>query len=203
MNVLARRTPSNPVESEAKLTAFVETNTEKWPEQLKSIKPPPQIFFSSLGTTRANAGGFDKQYKLEHDLHLELAQAAKDAGYKVFVLISSHGADPKSMFGYTRMKGEIEEGIKALGFDHTIIIRPGIISGTRSESRPAEAIIRKVAAIAGRVNTGLLKDPWSQDADKIGKAAVNAGIKALNGKGSEDKVQFINGREILLIANEQ
>ena len=33
-------------------------------------------FFSGLGTTRAAAGGFQEQFKIDHDLNLELAKAA-------------------------------------------------------------------------------------------------------------------------------
>jgi len=46
------------------------------------------------------------------------------------------------MIPYTRMKGELEDSVNALGFDHTIILRPGLIVGGREESRPTEFVIR-------------------------------------------------------------
>lgn len=158
---------------------------------------------SAFATTRANAGGFENQYKIEHDLNVELARAARDAGTKVYVLISSQGASKASSIPYSRMKGEIEEDVKALGFDRTVILRPGLISGTREESRPLEAGARFIATWVGKVHSSL-KDGWAQDADVIGQAAVNAGLKALEGDvpaGSE-KVWTIEGRNIITMAKE-
>ncbi|KAL9619748.1 MAG: hypothetical protein Q9160_005679 [Pyrenula sp. 1 TL-2023] len=203
IDILARRQPKTTSDYEAKVNSVIEKDTNQWTQHIKSLAPAPQIFFSSLGTTRANAGNFDNQYKLEHDLHLELARAAKEAGCKVFVLISSGGANTKATFGYMKMKGEIEQGVKEIGFDHTVILQPGMIGGTRSESRPAEAIVRKIAAFAGHVNANLLKDGWAQDADMIAKAAVNAGVKALNGQAPEGNVWLIKGREIINVARQE
>jgi uncharacterized protein YbjT (DUF2867 family) len=127
-----------------------------------------------------------------------MAKAARDAGTKVYVLISSSGADVKSNFAYTRMKGEIEEGVKSLGFERTVILRPGLIAGQREESRPAEAVARFVAGALGKVHSSL-KDGWAQESDVIGKAAVNAGLKALNGEvpaGSE-RVWYLYGSDII------
>ncbi len=152
--------------------------------------------FSSLATTRAAAGGFENQYKLEHDLNIELAKAAKQAGTKTYVLISAANANTNAFFAYSKMKGEIEEHVKEVGFDHTIIVRPGLISGEREESRPSEAVIRKVAAGFGKISTHYLKDFWAQDADVIARAAVQAALKAEKGE-VKDNVWVLNAREII------
>lgn len=134
---------------------------------------------------------------------MELARAAREAGTKVYVLISSSGANKDSSIPYTRMKGEIEEEVKALGFERTVILRPGLIAGTREESRPAEAAVRFIAGWAGKLHSSL-KDGWAQEADVIGQAAVKAGLKALEGdvpSGSE-KVWLIQGSSIIGIAKE-
>lgn len=127
---------------------------------------------------------------------MELAKAAKAAGTRVYVLISSAGASKNSMSSYTKMKGEIEEDIKALDFDHTIIVQPGIIAGRREESRPMEAVLRHIAGFAGMISTHYLKDPWAQDADVIAKASVSAGLKAVNGE-VPSKVWIVNAADIV------
>lgn len=101
------------------------------------------------------------------------------------------------------MKGEIEEDVKALGFERTVIIRPGLITGTREESRPLEASARFVAGWIGKLHSGL-KDGWAQDADIIGKAAVTAGLKALEGDvpSGKERVWNIDGAEIIALAKE-
>ena len=69
-----------------------------------------------------------------------------------------------------------------LDFDKTIILQPGLISGKREESRPAEAFMRGVAGALGSVSTKWLKDGWAQDADIIARAAVSAALKAEAGE---------------------
>lgn len=129
-------------------------------------------------------------------MNVELAKVAKEAGSTVYVLISAATADKNSRIGYVRMKGEIEEDIKALGYEHTVIVQPGIISGRREESRPMEAVIRHLAGFAGMINSHYLKDWWAQDADVIAKAAVSAGLKALNGE-APSKVWILKGPDIV------
>ncbi|KAL5336681.1 hypothetical protein BJX70DRAFT_275867 [Aspergillus crustosus] len=204
VDTISRRTPAAASSApQAKLTTFVSDETSKWASQLSSLTPTPSIFISSFATTRGAAGGFENQYKIEHDLNIEIAKAARDAGTKVYVLISSANASTGSAFAYTKMKGEIEEHVKELGFERTVILRPGLISGTREESRPLEAAARFVAGAFGKVHSGL-KDGWAQDADVIGKAAVNAGLKALEGQvpaGSE-KVWILGGSDIIKYGKE-
>lgn len=83
---------------------------------------------------------------------------------------------------YPKMKGELEDMVKGLGFAHTVILRPGWILGTRGESRPAEAVIRSFAGLLKKVSPKLT-DPWGQEAEVIARAAVRAGVACLEGKG--------------------
>lgn len=78
------------------------------------------------------------------------------------------------------MKGELEEAVKELGFEHTIILRPGLIVGDRDDSRPTEWVLRKLAGGMGMFGH-VFKDVWAQDAEVIAKAAVSAGLKAVEG----------------------
>ena len=59
-----------------------------------------------------------------------LARAAKESGAKVYVLISAQAASAMSSLALPKMKGELEDSIMALGFEHTVILRPGLILGT-------------------------------------------------------------------------
>lgn len=47
------------------------------------------------------------------------------------ILVSSGGANANSMMGYPQIKGELEEDFKKLDFEHTIILRPGLLMGSR------------------------------------------------------------------------
>ncbi|KAK3637252.1 Protein fmp52, mitochondrial [Elasticomyces elasticus] len=169
----------------AKLKAIVSSDTATWAAQYPQNT---DLLISSLGTTRANAGGLEAQRKVDYDLALDLAKAAKAAGTKAYVLISTAGASSASSFAYPKMKGELEEAVKALGFDHTVIVRPGLIVGARSETRMLEGTLRKMATLMGSVSGNRLKDFWAQDADVIAKAAVRAGLDCVEGKQKEKNV---------------
>jgi uncharacterized protein YbjT (DUF2867 family) len=117
-----------------RVAPIIDIDSSNWPAKIAALDPAPEIFFSALGTTKAAAGSLENQRKIDHDLTLSLATAAKKAGTKIFVLISAARSSSKSYLAYPRMKGEIEDDVVALGFDQAIFIRPGIIIGDRSET---------------------------------------------------------------------
>jgi uncharacterized protein YbjT (DUF2867 family) len=160
----------------------------------------PKIFLSGLGTTKAAAGSIEAQRKIDYELNLDLARAAKDAGVDTYVLISSGSANAQSRFAYVRMKGELEDAVKGLGFKHTVILRPGLIVGGRGDSRPAEFAFQSVAR-AFRTITPALTDFWAQDATTIARAAVNAGIKCLEGE-REPGVWVLGQGDIVALGKE-
>lgn len=176
-----------------KIKLLESSESEQWP----TIFPKnASIFFSGLGTTRGQAGSVENQRKIDLNLNLELAKAAKAAGVQTYVLISSGGANATSRMAYPQMKGELEESVKALGFKHTVILRPGLIVGDREDSRPPEFILRKVANFAGQFLGNKGKDFWAQDADVIAKAAVHAGVQCNDGK-REDGFWLVGQSDIV------
>ncbi|WP_286843759.1 MULTISPECIES: NAD(P)H-binding protein [Sphingobacterium] len=83
------------------------------------------IAISCLGTTLKDAGGKDAQWKIDHDLNLQFAALAKKNGFPTFLLLSAVLADPASKIFYNRMKGTLEQDVKALNFNRLIIFQPG------------------------------------------------------------------------------
>ncbi|KIW73559.1 hypothetical protein PV04_01664 [Phialophora macrospora] len=201
IEIIARRSPAATKDSTVPVNEFVEKDTTKWAGHVSSLSPAPSVMFSGLATTRAAAGGFENQYKLEHDLNIELAKAAKAAGTKTYVLISANGANPHSMFAYVKMKGEIEEHIKEIGFEHTIIVQPGLIIGHREESRFVEGLAQSLASVVGKVH-GSFKDSWAQDADVIAKAAISAAAKVEKGE-VKDKVWVLKQKDIIQLGSKE
>ncbi|KAL9636063.1 MAG: hypothetical protein Q9164_003061 [Protoblastenia rupestris] len=163
---------------------MLEKDSSKWPDILQKLAPTPDVFISALGTTRGQAGSFEAQRKIDYDLNLALAKAAKAGGIKVYVLVSSAGTSAQSRLPYSKMKGELEAAVKDLGFAYTVIIRPGLLLGTRENSRLPEALLRGIAKGLGAISTGLT-DWWAQDAGVIGKAAVSAAVQCVEGKRKE------------------
>jgi uncharacterized protein YbjT (DUF2867 family) len=99
------------------------------------------VFISALGTTRRAAGSLQAFIDTDHGLVLQVAQAARAAGARQAVLVSSVGADPGARNDYLRVKGELERDVAALGFERCDFVQPGLLRGRREgPARPAEAL---------------------------------------------------------------
>lgn len=180
VHTIARRAP--PAQS-PKLKALVEADTAKWAAALAALSPPPAAVYSALGTTRAAAGSLEAQWKIDHDVNVELATAAKKAGAKTFVFVSSGGTRGmlSSPFPYSKMKNGVEDAVKALDFDQAVILKPGVILGQREQSRAAEGVVQTLVRGLGRLSQAA-QDTLGQDADVIARAAVAAARLAGEGK---------------------
>jgi uncharacterized protein YbjT (DUF2867 family) len=108
---------------------------KSWGELLKG-----DVLFSALGTTLKQAGSKEKEFEVDYTFNLNFAKRAKENGIKHYVLVSSVGANPKSYIFYPRMKGQLEEAVKTLGFENVAILRPASLVGKRSESRFIEEV---------------------------------------------------------------
>jgi uncharacterized protein YbjT (DUF2867 family) len=109
------------------------------------------VLFSALGTTLKVAGSQEAQHRVDHGNQLAAARAARANGVETLVLVSATGADAGSRIFYSRMKGEIERDVVALGFPRTRILRPGLLDGPRQEHRAGEklalGLLRPLGAI--------------------------------------------------------
>lgn len=186
---LTRRPLTNP-QALKKTENIVDTNPSGWTK----ILPTADILFSSLSTTKGNAGGFDQQYKIDHDLNIELAKQAKANGTRTFIIVSSTGASPESMFPYLRMKGEIERDILALDFDKTIILRPGPLVGERDNNLKGlgNTVVSKFGGLFYNSFISPLFSYPAQGLD-VGKVGLEAALKLDNGVhiiGSSEVVEW-------------
>ncbi|MDZ4665425.1 MAG: NAD(P)H-binding protein, partial [Bacteroidota bacterium] len=82
------------------------------------------VLFCALGTTLKKAGHKEAQYKIDCTYNFETAKRAKQNGIKFLAHVSSLGANARSSSFYLRVKGELEEKLKELAFEKTIIVRP-------------------------------------------------------------------------------
>lgn len=115
----------------------------------------PEIFavdqvFCALGTTLRKAGSRPAFRSIDLDLPLELARRARAADARGFFLVSSLGAKPDSRAFYTRVKGELEAGLRAQGWPQLVFARPSLLLGERSEFRPGEEVAKRLAWLVPR-----------------------------------------------------
>lgn len=103
---------------------------------------------STLGTTMRKAGSRERFRAVDRDIPLSVARRSHARGAEHFVLVSSIGASPNSMFFYNRVKGELEEAIGQIGFERLTILRPSVLVGKRSEFRPGEEVGKIVLSLS-------------------------------------------------------
>jgi uncharacterized protein YbjT (DUF2867 family) len=107
------------------------------------------VLFSTLGTTIKTAKTKENQYRVDFTYQYEFAKAAVENCVPAYVLVSSVGANPKSLVFYSRIKGELEEAVAKMNFKKLLIFRPSILDGDRQEKRAGE----KVGLIVSRFLT--------------------------------------------------
>lgn len=148
--------------------------------------PAPEAAFSCLGTTIKKAGSKEAFRAVDHDAVLTVAKAAKGQGARAFLHVTSAGADSRSSMFYSAVKGQVEEALIPLGFESLVTLRPSIIDGERSDSRPLESIGLSI----GRALGPLLGKYRPTPATAIAAAMVAAW------KDGKRGVQVIEAREI-------
>lgn len=104
-----------------------------WPARLSGAGI--DVAISTLGTTWAKAGSWPAFEAVDHDAVLGFAGAARAAGARQFISVSSAGADAGSLNGYLAIKGRTELALADVGFDRVDIIRPGLLRGPRGNDR--------------------------------------------------------------------
>ncbi|PVU96432.1 hypothetical protein BB561_001162 [Smittium simulii] len=93
--------------------------------------------FCCLGTTRGKAGK-EFFYKVDHDYVMNSAKLLERAGTKNFLLCSAANSNSKSIFYYSKVKGQVENELKDLKFNSLSIFQPAFLECDREELRLGE-----------------------------------------------------------------
>lgn len=139
---------------------------EEWSDLVKG-----DVAFSCLGTTLKAAGSKEAQRKIDCDYQYNFAKTAKENGVAAYVLVSSYGANPKSKLFYPKIKGELEESVKALNFNKITIFQPGMLDRKNSE-RAGEAFSAKILKFFNKL--GLLTSQKPLPTTILAQAMINA-----------------------------
>jgi len=133
----------------------------------------------ALGTTRAQTPSPEAYRVIDHDYPLRIATLVRERGATTFALVSSAGANPKSYFRYTRIKGELEEAITRLGFPSLTIARPGFLGGRPRDERATEHAMASVLQLLGPV---LPASARINPAATVASLLIEATLSAVAGK---------------------
>ncbi len=142
---------------------------ESWASRVQG-----DVAFSALGTTRKQAGSQAAQRKVDGDYQLAFARAAARNGVGAYVLVSSASADPGSRLFYSRLKGELDRDVQALGFERVRILRPSLLGGARAGARAGEKVGH---VLLGALNAlGLARAYREIPGAVVAKAMINAAL---------------------------
>jgi uncharacterized protein YbjT (DUF2867 family) len=107
---------------------------------LPELRGEPEVAICCLGTTLRAAGSRAAFRALDCDLVLALARRARALGARHFLVVSAIGADAASAVFYNRVKGEMEQGLRAQDWPQLTIARPSLLDGPRRELRVGESL---------------------------------------------------------------
>ena len=134
-----------------------------------------------LGTTIKQAGSKEAFAAVDLEGVAAFAGAARMAGARQLLMVSSVGADASAANFYLQTKGKAEAAVQALGFARVDIFRPGLLRGDRAgPTRLGESIGMAVSPL-----TDLLTPRGLDKYRSIAATTVAAAICALTGRDGE------------------
>lgn len=155
----------------AKLTAVV-VDFDRLAESAAALEA--DHVYCCLGTTIKAAGSQAAFRKVDHDYVVALAKAGRAGGAERFMLVSAVNADAGSRVFYSRVKGEAERDVSALGYAAVHIFRPSFLLGERQENRPGEKIGIGLFHLVEPALGGPLRKYRSVQAADVARAMVAA-----------------------------
>ena len=113
-------------------------------ELLPQLQGRIDVAFCCLGSTIRQAGSQEAFRAVDLDLVLAFARRARELGARHFIVISALGANQASPIFYNKVKGEMEEALKAMDWPQLTIARPSLLMGPRNEFRFGERLAAAV-----------------------------------------------------------
>ncbi len=154
----------------------------EWKDELHG-----DVLFSALGTTIKQAGSQENQWKIDYTYQYEVAKAARENGVPTMSLVSSAWATADSKVFYTRMKGQLEEDVKKLGFKSLTIMRPPSLI-RKDTDRFGERM--SVSLLQGLNKIGILRSIRPMPTSQVAHAMISLA------KQSNDGVMTLEPQDI-------
>jgi uncharacterized protein YbjT (DUF2867 family) len=108
--------------------------------------------------------------RIDRDAVLDFARECKGAGVRHFELLGSIGSSATSRSFYLRTKGELEEGLKALGFERLSLFRPSMILTPTNRYGLTQAIALQAMPLLQPLLAGALRPYRGIRVEQLGRA---------------------------------
>ena len=141
------------------------------------LRDHPEAFsvddiFCCLGTTIKAAGSQEAFRKVDFGYIVEAARLGVRCGAQRFLVVSSLGANVHSRVFYSRVKGETEEALRAMGYARLAIFRPSMLLGGRREVRNGETAAIAATRILSVFMVGSLRKYRPVEAELVARAML-------------------------------
>lgn len=103
----------------------------------------------AIGTTIRQAGSRTRFRTVDYEYPLAFAKLGRRQGCEHFLIVSALGANPRARVFYNRVKGELEDALRGLGYPRLTIVRPSLLLGPRTELRLGEEVAKRVTRWLG------------------------------------------------------
>lgn len=107
---------------------------------LPQLSGQVDIAFCCLGSTLKQAGSQEAFRAVDYDLVIAFAERARALGARHLLVISALGADANASVFYNKVKGQMEQALRAQDWPQLTIVRPSLLLGARQEFRLGERL---------------------------------------------------------------
>ncbi|WHY95181.1 NAD(P)H-binding protein [Peribacillus simplex] len=153
--------------------------------------------FICLGTTIKKAKSKEAFRKVDYDYVIEATKMVKTVNVEKLLVITAMGANSKSKFFYSRVKGDVEGTLQHLELNTVHIFRPSLLLGDRKEFRAGEKISGLISTFAKYVFVGPIRPYRAIEANKVAAAMYAAAQTTAKG------YHFYNSDEIEKLAQRE
>lgn len=123
--------------------------------------PRADELYLALGTTIKVAGSQAAFRAVDLDANLAVAKAAMAARCARVGLVSAAGASAQSAVFYSRVKGELEDALRAMNLEALVMARPGLLldsrEGLQQPPRMGEKILGPIAKLLAPITPGVYR----------------------------------------------
>ncbi len=149
----------------------------------------------TLGIGQPSKASREEFVRIDKTAALDFAAACRRAGVRHFQLLGSVGTDPRSRSFYLRTKGELEEGLRSLGFERLSLFRPSMILTPTNRYGLSQAVALAVWPLLTPMLIGSLRKFRGIEVARLGRAI------ALNLRTGGAGEEILHWDEIETLAN--
>jgi uncharacterized protein YbjT (DUF2867 family) len=160
--------------------------------------------YIALGSTIKAAGSREAFRQVDYDAVLAVASVAQAAGCTRVAVVSALESNAKSAVFYSRVKGEMEQGLVAMGFARLVIARPSIIDGDRAALGQAHRRGEDIALRVMHALGWLIPRAYAPITGRTIAAAMVQGLRAEGTEGAAgEPVAILRSGQMQALAKQQ